>query len=385
MKRIKLILALLVVTIWASAQTVNSNSSRDLLPVRNLEVAINDSNEVLITWDMPEDQGPEMTLSWSNMNMVNATGVGMGQCAVDAAQRFDAMDLRNLIGWQVENVSVILSPWDTTAMFGVPDPGPYRIRVWKGSMGSLEMVYDEEIENPVWGVPITYDVTDAGIFVEEGSELWVGFYIGCYTFAPNPIDDHPHVPNRNYNNYYYRDGDDCLPRYEWMEYDYKNNYCISSTLISPTGEKTNLGHEDQLTSGYCVYRDGSLVKTIPYSFVTYFIDTEYDKDVDVEYCVTAQYGEEESEAVCDKASFTAIGETGTEASAMRLYPNPATDKVYIEGAKAAEVQVYNALGQLVKTVQNANEVSLEDLPQGVYLLRVTLEGGKVFSDKVVKE
>ena len=26
-----------------------------------------------------------------------------------------------------------------------------------------------------------------------------------------------------------------------------------------------------------------------------------------------------------------------------------------------------------------------DTPQGVYLLRVTLEGGKVFSDKVVKE
>ena len=95
----------------------------------------------------------------------------------------------------------------------------------------------------------------------------------------------------------------------------------------------------------------------------------------MEYCVTAQYGEEESEAVCDKASFTAIGETGTEASTMRLYPNPATDKVYIEGAKAAEVQVYNALGQLVKTVQNTNEVSLEGLPQGIYLLRVRATDG----------
>jgi hypothetical protein len=47
--------------------------------------------------------------------------------------------------------------------------------------------------------------------------------------------------------------------------------------------------------------------------------------------------------------------------------------------------VYNALGQLVKTVQNTNEISLEGLPQGVYLLRVTTEDGKVFSDQVVKE
>ena len=69
----------------------------------------------------------------------------------------------------------------------------------------------------------------------------------------------------------------------------------------------------------------------------------------------------------------------------KLHPNPTTGIVRIEGENASEVQVFNALGQLVKTVQNANEVSLEGLPQGVYLLRVTLEGGKVFSDKVVKE
>ena len=43
------------------------------------------------------------------------------------------------------------------------------------------------------------------------------------------------------------------------------------------------------------------------------------------------------------------------------------------------------MGQQVKTVQNTNEVSLEGLPQGVYLMRVTLEGGKAFSDKVMKE
>ena len=77
-----------------------------------------------------------------------------------------------------------------------------------------------------------------------------------------------------------------------------------------------------------------------------------------------------------------IEETGRVVS---LFPNPANDIVCIEGEKATEVRVYNTLGQLVKTVQNNNEVSLEGLPQGVYLLRVTLEGGKVFSDKVVKE
>ena len=71
--------------------------------------------------------------------------------------------------------------------------------------------------------------------------------------------------------------------------------------------------------------------------------------------------------------------------AIAIHPNPTTGKIHIEGEKATEIQVFNALGQLVKTVQNTNEVSLEGQPQGLYLLRVTLEGGKEFSDKVVKE
>ena len=70
---------------------------------------------------------------------------------------------------------------------------------------------------------------------------------------------------------------------------------------------------------------------------------------------------------------------------VTLYPNPITDIVRIKGGNILEVQVYNVVGQLMKVVQNANEITLKGMPQGVYLLRVTLESGKVFSDKVVKE
>ncbi|MBR0178070.1 MAG: T9SS type A sorting domain-containing protein [Bacteroidales bacterium] len=68
-----------------------------------------------------------------------------------------------------------------------------------------------------------------------------------------------------------------------------------------------------------------------------------------------------------------------------IHPNPTTDIVTITGEKAIEAQVFNPLGQLVKTVQNVNEVSLKGLPSGLYLLRVTTKEGLVFTDKVVKE
>ena len=56
--------------------------------------------------------------------------------------------------------------------------------------------------------------------------------------------------------------------------------------------------------------------------------------------------------------------------------------VTINGVEAAEVQVYNTLGQMVKTVRNSNEVSLEGLVQGVYLLRILDVKGKVYTNKI---
>ena len=79
-----------------------------------------------------------------------------------------------------------------------------------------------------------------------------------------------------------------------------------------------------------------------------------------------------------------LEETGFKASTLILRPNPATDIVHIEGVEATVVKVCNALGQLVQTVQNTNQVSLEGLPQGIYLLRITTKDGSVFSNKVVK-
>jgi hypothetical protein len=71
---------------------------------------------------------------------------------------------------------------------------------------------------------------------------------------------------------------------------------------------------------------------------------------------------------------------------VSLYPNPAKETVLIEGAKAAEVQVYNVFGQLVKTVKDSHEINMAGLPQGVYLLRIADTEGRSHTARVaVKE
>ena len=69
-------------------------------------------------------------------------------------------------------------------------------------------------------------------------------------------------------------------------------------------------------------------------------------------------------------------------SEISVYPNPARDRVVIEGIEASEVQVYNALGQMVKTVRGTNEIDLSGLVEGVYLLRITDADGKVYTNKI---
>ena len=83
-----------------------------------------------------------------------------------------------------------------------------------------------------------------------------------------------------------------------------------------------------------------------------------------------------------------IEETSTQelnSFKVEVFPNPSNDVVKIEGVIAAEVQVYNALGQVVKTVRGTNEIDLGGLAEGVYLLRIFDQEGNSYLEKIVKE
>jgi hypothetical protein len=69
---------------------------------------------------------------------------------------------------------------------------------------------------------------------------------------------------------------------------------------------------------------------------------------------------------------------------IQIFPNPANGVVKIEGVIANEVRVFNALGQLVKTVRGTNEIDLSGLVEGLYLLRISDADGKVYTNKITK-
>jgi hypothetical protein len=88
--------------------------------------------------------------------------------------------------------------------------------------------------------------------------------------------------------------------------------------------------------------------------------------------------EEDTEIV---AYFTGTGVEEKE-QMLVVYPNPARETVTIEGIEPAKLQVYNALGQLVKTVRGTNAINVGTLPEGMYLLRITDKEGVSFVKRI---
>ena len=69
----------------------------------------------------------------------------------------------------------------------------------------------------------------------------------------------------------------------------------------------------------------------------------------------------------------------------QIYPNPTNNKVWIvlpEDVLVDEIRVYNVFGQVVKRVQGTNEISVSDMSEGVYLLRIVDERGTNHTKRV---
>lgn len=74
---------------------------------------------------------------------------------------------------------------------------------------------------------------------------------------------------------------------------------------------------------------------------------------------------------------------GWSGDRVGVYPNPSKDMVRIYGVEATEVQVYNALGQVVKKIRETNGISVTDLVEGIYLLRITDEKGINYTERII--
>ena len=87
--------------------------------------------------------------------------------------------------------------------------------------------------------------------------------------------------------------------------------------------------------------------------------------------------------------YDATAEQGVVVRPYAYWPNPAQDQLLLHfspDATPTQVELYDLNGRLVRSQRNGLEsLNLQGLAPGTYSMRVTLDDGKVFADKVVKE
>jgi len=74
----------------------------------------------------------------------------------------------------------------------------------------------------------------------------------------------------------------------------------------------------------------------------------------------------------------------TELEEISLYPNPTTGVLYLEGVEGADVQISNMMGQVVESIENANEynqVDMSSYANGTYFVKVVVDN-KVTTRKI---
>ena len=85
----------------------------------------------------------------------------------------------------------------------------------------------------------------------------------------------------------------------------------------------------------------------------------------------------------------AVKENGVEIRPYAYWPNPTQNELHLQfspDVQPTQIELYDIQGRLVKTQRNSLEsLNLQGLSAGTYTMRVSMEDGKVFSDKVVKE
>lgn len=96
-----------------------------------------------------------------------------------------------------------------------------------------------------------------------------------------------------------------------------------------------------------------------------------------------KFGFEASHNMSTKYGYVSIDEVANET--YKVYPNPVKDVLTVEGENIEQVNVFNALGQLVKTVNsndNVVRVNVNDLPNGMYIVNVVDNNGIMTTSKV---
>lgn len=84
-------------------------------------------------------------------------------------------------------------------------------------------------------------------------------------------------------------------------------------------------------------------------------------------------------------AFTGIAQTFSNTT-ISIYPNPTQGNVFVTGILPSSIQLYNSVGQLVRSLTGTDHISLAEFSSGLYFINIYDEGGRMLTrSKIIKE
>ena len=69
---------------------------------------------------------------------------------------------------------------------------------------------------------------------------------------------------------------------------------------------------------------------------------------------------------------------------IKVYPNPSTGKIYIEGENIVNIEILNGMGQIIIETKENRNLDIGNHPVGIYFIRVTTGDG-IITQKLIKQ
>ncbi|MBR0176019.1 MAG: T9SS type A sorting domain-containing protein [Bacteroidales bacterium] len=233
---------------------------------------------------------------------------------------------------------------------------------------------DGNTDNPR-SVTITQDMSITAIFsllpsyniVVESNNPELGSVYGGGLYFVNSVITIGATPNEGYHFAGWQDGDMNNPRTITVTEDATYTAIFSENPVSTFTITVYHDESQGFILGAGTYVEGSTatLAAIPsddYMFVKWSDGvTDNPREITV------------TQDLVLAAFFNTTGVDENGHLVFTFFPNPANDKIRIEGLEGqVEVSICNVMGMVVKTavLQGDSEIAISDLPSGVYLLRI---------------
>ena len=288
---------------------------------------------------------------------------------------------------------VISYVWNTDSQSFVPD-GKYEYAYDANGNLTLRVEYNWETVTESFvafrKLEFTYDANGNRTLSilynwNTNSQSFVPYFKGEYTYDANGnttldiyyhwnTDSQSFVPDWKLEYTYDANGNQTL--YIYYRWDTDSQSFVPSSKTESTYDANNFKTNETSYIWYAalgVYKptfkmdisiqsetDTNLVR----EGITYKYDTNFNTWNELE--------EEEFKSYWYYTKVSTLSADKIETSTFAIYPNPTSNTLFISGNETPiAVVIYNVLGKEVLSVKNTNNINVEALPSGVYVIRIS--------------